>query len=181
MSSDLPQHLIGLPVLTILPPWGTCVARWEKRHENRGGPPPRAYEGKRLGIHQGKMDFLPDGRLRANARMQEVDATIGDLVRERRIDIPGEDALAQVIADASMLLAFVTVADALQVHHDHAVSLWRNPGRKVDIDKWMVPGQVAWHFTEREALSAPILLSGLQGIWRITHERREAALQAQAK
>ena len=42
-------------------------------------------------------------------------------------------------------------------------------------------GQVAWRLTDLEPLTEPILLSGLQGIWRLTHERRLAALQAQEK
>jgi hypothetical protein len=173
MFSDLPQHLLGLPVLTILPPWGTAVARWGKPDENRGRPPPKALHGQRLGVHQGQLHTYPNGRLRNDARSREVNYAIGGLLEDGLIpgrDDPRSEAIArfraQVVADAGRLLCIVTVADALDVHHD--------------INKWMIPGQVAWQFTELEPLAEPILLSGLQGVWRLTHQRRTVALMMDA-
>lgn len=185
-TSDLPRELLGLPVLTVLPPWGTAIARWGKGYENRGRPPPASYKGTRLGIHQGQLAIQHDGRLRNDARTREVGAAIGHLISRGLYPFydaknPGLRAVEQVVADAGRLLAIATVADALEVDHDHAVSLWETPGRHVELDPWMIPGQVAWRLTDLEPLNEPILLSGLQGIWRLTHERRLAALQAQEK
>ncbi len=187
-TSDLPRELLGLPVLTVLPPWGTAIARWGKGYENRGRPPPASYKGKRLGIHQGQLGTYPDGRLRSDERARAVSSAIAGLISEGLIPTPKDNrvdeimrARAQVVADAGRLLAIATVADALEVDHDHAVSLWETPGRHVELDPWMIPGQVAWRLTDLEPLTEPILLSGLQGIWRLTHERRLAALQAQEK
>lgn len=176
--SDLPVYLLGLPVLTVLPPWGTAIARWGKGDENRGRPPPESYKGKRLGIHQGQITLKRDGTLANTSAMRDMTQEIASLQDD---NLAPSDAVEQVFRDAGRLLTIATLADALAVHDDHAVSLWANPGKRVDLSTWMVPGQVAWRLADHEPLDTPILLSGLQGIWRITHERRIAALQAQEK
>ena len=43
-----PADLRGLPTLTVLPPWGSSIARWGKPWENRPMPPPRSIRGRPL-------------------------------------------------------------------------------------------------------------------------------------
>lgn len=181
MTSDLPQHLIGLPTLTILPPWGTAVARWGKSDENRGRPPPESLRGKRLCIHQGQIDLLANGAPSQNKRTRDAWDSFTALFARGLLPGDFNDASRhwqQIVTDAGHLLAIVTVADALQIHPNCAISMWT--GRRSDLSPWMIPGQIAWHFTELEPLAEPILLSGLQGVWRLTHERRIAALMMEA-
>ena len=87
------------------------------------------------------------------------------------------------IAEAAVRLGVVPATLARWRSVGIGPSWWKgpHPSSPIFYRPAEIPGQVAWRLTDLEPLNEPILLSGLQGIWRLTHERRLAALQAQEK
>jgi hypothetical protein len=47
------------------------------------------------------------------------------------------------------------------------VSRWASPGKKLERDRWMIPGGYAWHLTDFEPLAQPVPMKGLQRLWKM--------------
>lgn len=166
----LPAALVGLSALTMTAPYGTAIARWGKGWENRIWMPPKDIMGHRIGIHQGRIPTTSTGGL----AQDEVGRSIRDSFRalhDAGMTPAGYDeGWRQVFADSRIMLGTAVVLDVVEVFGDHAVSLWASPGKKLDRDRWMIPGGYAWHVADVEMLETPVPMKGLQRLWKIRPE-----------
>jgi hypothetical protein len=163
----LPTELIGLPALTMTAPYGTAIARWGKGWENRPWMPPKAVMGHRIGIHQGRIPVTSTGGLAGDETGRSIRDAYSAL-HNAGMSPPGYAAgWKQVFDDSRMLLGTSVVADVVQVLDDHAVSRWASPGKKLERDRWMIPGGYAWHLADFEPLAQPVPMKGLQRLWTI--------------
>lgn len=174
-APPIPPDLLGLSALTMTAPYGTAIMRWGKRWENRSWPPPKALAGKRIGIHQSPVPRLRTGEIATGAGGKGILASFNSILDEGLLDgIPGmtpELAREQFLADGGLLLGTTVLADVVSVYADHAVSMWAAPGKKIDLDPWMIPGGYAFKVAEPELLATPLALSGLQMFWKVSEDR----------
>lgn len=166
-APTIPAELLGMPALTMLPPWGTAIARWGKSWENRGWKPAPKLIGKRICIHQGALQLRKDGTLARDIGGREVQRALGRI--SSIVALPSS-ALDQVLADAGSIIATALLADCVSVLPKTAISLFADPGREIERSPWMMVGGYAWHLTDIK-LCKPLKINGLQKVWTV-HEHR---------
>lgn len=182
--------ILGLPALTMLAPWGSCIMRWGKRYENRDWIPPRALKGKRVGIHQGQMALRKSGAPAGNHANRMAYSTMQHLADEEMV--LADMAAEQMLHDAGKILGTCILADVLEIDiNKNAVSLWARPGEVVmtyaprpgetgltctPLDAWIDSGsRYALHFTDPQIFEEPVPCSGLQKFWTVTQQRLDLA------
>lgn len=171
----MPQaDLSGLPVLTVLPPWGSAIARWGKPWENRPMPPPRTIRGKRLVIHQGVLPLTARGKVCASPAGQRFAAA---LARVAALSGQAEAALLdQLRADEGRVLCTVIVQAWAGIEPGGTTAIIAEPpfwrvADPVPLDPWMIPDPerrvYAWRLDEMSVVDGGPRLRGQQGIWRM--------------
>lgn len=142
--------------LTLIQPWGTAVARWNKDVENRGWPPPPQLIGQRFAIHAGKTADLDAFALFVSAR--EIDPTGMQF-----------DSLPRgAVVATAQLAGHVALTDR------GTALKWKPDGdeqvvRRACKSRWLV-GEYGWALTDVFALPEPVPCRGFQRLWRLPRD-----------
>lgn len=165
------SELTDLPVLTVLPPWGSAIARWGKPWENRPNPPPASIRGRPLLIHQGVLPLTRRGAISTSPAGQRFAAGLRMVV-----ELTGRteaEILAQLREDEARVLCTVTINTWATIAPAAArVTLHVPPtGEPIALQPWMIPHPdhrvCAWKLEGLSVLDDRPRLRGQQGIWRM--------------
>lgn len=167
-----PADLRGLPTLTVLPPWGSSIARWGKPWENRPMPPPRSIRGRPLAIHQGLLALTTRGQIRATAAGQRLARDLATVAE--RVGLSEAAVLDQLREDEGRVLCLVVVMVWARLAPWLASPMLISMGggqTPVELDPWMHRDPeretYAWGLHDLSVVDGAPRVRGQQGIWRM--------------